>query len=200
MNKKEIVQYHVQEMLKGLGLDLSDPNLIDTPERVARMYTDELMVSLEKEPPNLKTFPNKRKNALSSSAYDEIILFDNIPFISLCSHHLLPFSGKAWLAYIPNDKLIGASKSARLIHYFAGKPQLQEKLAMEIADYLEEQISPKGIMLVMRAVHGCMACRGIKTGPNAGMMTSVTRGAFRDDQSTRNEALKLIELSISDRS
>jgi len=87
-----------------------------------------------------------------------------------------------------------------LIHYFSGKPQLQEKLAIEIADYLEEQIAPKGIILVMRAVHGCMACRGIKTGPNAGMMTSVTRGAFRSDQSTRNEALKLIELSISDRS
>lgn len=194
MDKKEIVQYHVRELLKGLGLDLLDPNLIDTPERVARMYVDELMSSLEKEPPDLKTFPNK------SSAYDEIILFDNIPFTSLCSHHLLPFSGKAWLAYIPNDRLIGASKSARLIHYFSGKPQLQEKLAIEIADYLEEQIAPKGIILVMRAVHGCMACRGIKTGPNAGMMTSVTRGAFRDDQSTRNEALKLIELSISDRS
>lgn len=194
MDKKEIVQYHVRELLKGLGLDLLDPNLIDTPERVARMYVDELMSSLEKEPPDLKTFPNK------SSAYDEIILFDNIPFTSLCSHHLLPFSGKAWLAYIPNDRLIGASKSARLIHYFSGKPQLQEKLAIEIADYLEEQIAPKGIILVMRAVHGCMACRGIKTGPNAGMMTSVTRGAFRSDQSTRNEALKLIELSISDRS
>jgi len=108
MDKKEIVQYHVRELLKGLGLDLLDPNLIDTPERVARMYVDELMSSLEKEPPNLKTFPNENKvHGFTQKEYDEIILFDNIPFISLCSHHLLPFSGKAWLAYIPNNRLIG---------------------------------------------------------------------------------------------
>jgi GTP cyclohydrolase I len=178
-------------MLEGLGLDLTDPNLIDTPERIAKMYCNELMGSLNKEAPTLKTFPNVN--------YDEIILFDNIPYTSLCSHHLLPFSGRAWLAYLPDKELIGASKSARLINYFSGKPQLQEKLGVEVVDYLSTEINPKGVMLVMGADHGCMGCRGGKTGFHSGMITSITRGVFREVQSAKEEVMQLIHLSIMDK-
>lgn len=189
---QEVVEQSIKTMLtEGLGLDLSDPNLSETPNRIAKMYCTELITAFNTEPPNIKSFPSEH--------YDEIIMFDNIPYTSLCSHHFLQFSGRAWLLYIPNTEVIGASKSARLINYFSGKPQLQEKLSMEVIDYLCEAVKPLGAMLVMRAVHSCMACRGVKTGLNAGMTTSVTRGAFREDQNTRNEAMQLIHLSIMDR-
>lgn len=182
----------VRELLQnGLGLDLSNPNLCGTPERVARMYVKEFLASCYKEPTeNLaRTFPNEK-------GFDEILMFDNIPFTSLCVHHFLPFSGFAWLLYVPDKELIGASKSARIIDYFSRTPQLQENLAVQIIDFIEEAIKPKGSMLVMRAVHGCMSCRGVKTGLHAGMTVSVTRGIFRTSLDTRTEALNLIQFSL----
>ena len=176
---------------EGLELDLNDPNLKDTPNRLARMYHNELMIANTTEPPVLKTFPNDE--------FDEIILFDNIPYTSLCSHHFLPFQGRAWLLYIPDKELVGSSKSSRLISYFGGKPQLQEKLGMEVVNYFCKEIQPKGVMLVMRAIHGCMSCRGVKTGMQAGMTTSITRGSFRENHETRSEGMGLIHLSIMDR-
>jgi GTP cyclohydrolase I len=174
-----------------MNLDLNDPNLKDTPDRLARMYSKELLLANSTEPPKLKSFPD--------GGFDEIILFDNIPYVSLCSHHFLPFSGRAWLLYIPDKQLIGSSKSSRLISYFGGKPQLQERLGMEVINYFCKEIEPKGVMLVMRAIHGCMSCRGVKTGMQAGMTTSITRGSFRDFPETRSEAMGLIHLSIMDR-
>ncbi|MFA7218688.1 MAG: GTP cyclohydrolase I [Dehalococcoidales bacterium] len=174
---------------EGLGMDLGDPNLTETPKRIAKMYKD-FFTNYGKEPSQdiLKRFPNDKK-------YDEIVLLDNIPFTSICSHHFLPFQGFAWFAYLPGAYLIGASKPARLIHFYSKKPQLQENLAKEIIDYFVDKARPQGAMLVMRAVHGCMATRGACTGPGAGMVVSATFGAFRDNHATRMEALELIRLS-----
>ncbi len=189
MNYKRTKELCGALISEGLGLDLDDPNLKDTPERLAKMYHYDFIS--HEEPPILTTFPNDK--------FDEIIMLDNIPFTSLCSHHFLPFSGLAWFLYLPNLKLVGASKIARLIQYYSKRPQLQENLSIQIMDHFCEALSPRGAMLVMRAVHGCMSCRGVRTGMNAGMVTSVTRGVFRDKSETRAEALSLIQLSISDR-
>jgi len=183
---KELFEALISE---GLELDLNDPNLANTPTRLARMYRDEFVPNLQ--PPVLTVFPNE--------GFDEIIMLDNIPFVSLCSHHFLPFSGLAWFLYLPDRYLVGASKIARLIQYYGKRPQLQENMSIQIANHFCEVIEPKGMMLVMRAVHGCMSCRGVGTGMNAGMTTSLTRGTFREDHIARDEAMSLIQLSISDR-
>jgi len=194
MFNKDITAYHMaQLMVNGLGLDLNDPNYADTPLRIAKMYTEDLFWGLSSEPPKITTFPN-------ADNYDEIVMIDNIPFVSVCSHHFLPFQGLAWFAYIPNEfkegtELSGASKIPRLIQYYAARPQLQERLTHQIVDHFENKIKPKGTMLVMRAVHGCMSCRGVKTGNGTGMMTSKVKGSFRRN-STRMEALSLINMSI----
>ena len=181
-------------MEQGLGLDLSDPNLADTPRRFAKMIGTELMANQEADIKNLdniiRSFPNKKK-------FDEIIMLDNIPFVSTCSHHLLPFPGLAWVLYVPDKKLMGASKASRIINFFSKKLQLQENLSTEVIDAIMTHVEPLGAMLVMRAVHGCMSCRGVRTGSGAGMTTSATRGCFRDNIDTRIEALELIKLSRS---
>ena len=182
---KESLEVLISE---GLELNLDDPNLKGTPDRLARMY-NELIYDIEC--PSLTVFPNE--------GFDEIVMLDNIPFTSMCSHHFLPFSGLAWFLYLPDAQLIGASKIARLVQYYSNRPQLQENLSVQVVNHFCKYINPKGVMLVMRAVHGCMACRGVKTGMNAGMTTSVTRGCFREDAAIRMEALNLIQLSISDR-
>jgi GTP cyclohydrolase I len=188
MNQAKVEEYFGKLMTEGLGLDLSDPNLKDTPHRVAKMYCEEFFKSLNINYPLITTFPNEQN-------YDEIILLDNIPFVSMCSHHFLPFSGKAWFAYIPDKKLVGASKINRLIAYYSAKPQLQENLSKEIVDCFVRLLEPKAVMLVMRAIHGCMACRGVKQGNDAGMMTSVVYGIFKEDSKSRAEVLNLIALS-----
>jgi GTP cyclohydrolase I len=190
-NSQQILEDTVESFLKKLGLNLSDPNLMDTPKRLVKMYQNEFLFNINKKPKNLITsFPNEKH-------YDEIIVMDNIPFTSLCSHHLLPFSGLAWWLYIPRDNLIGASKPARILEFFSKKPQLQENLASEVVNYFVQETNPLGVMLVMRATHHCMSCRGVKTGENAGMITSITYGLFRENIETRNEGLALIQLSVA---
>ncbi len=164
----------IKHLLKALGCDLEDPNMKDTPERILRMYQNEFFKNIEGKPEEdlFKTFPNDKK-------FDEILHFDNIPFVSMCSHHFLPFSGLAHLLYIPDKVIIGASKPARIIDFFSRKPQLQENLGIEIVDAFEKYVQPKGVMLYMRGIHSCMSCRGVKTGINAGMAASITRGTFR---------------------
>lgn len=170
----------------GLNLDITDPNLKDTPKRIAKMYTEELFSSLFQEPPKITVFPNSKK-------YTGIVLLDNIPFTSVCSHHFLPFQGLAWFLYIPKDHLVGASKVSRLIAYHAARPQIQEQLTQEIVDDFVKKVNPLGVMLVMRAVHGCMSCRGIRQG--GGLITSVVQGAFEENIRTREEGMNLIKLS-----
>jgi len=189
MNENLIKQYIELILVNGLGLDTKDPNLSGTPGRVAKMYCRELLSGLQEEPPTITCFPNKEK-------YDEIVLIDSIPFVSMCSHHLLIFSGLAWFAYIPQKKLCGASKMPRIINHFAARPQLQERLTTQIVDYFVNKVTPLGTMLVMRATHGCLACRGVKTGNRTGMMTSKVQGCFKDNPTTRREALDLISISI----
>lgn len=188
MNQKKVEYYLSKFISEGLELDLTDPNLKDTPERMSKMYCQEFFKSLEPNTTLITTFPNDKD-------YDEIILLDNIPFVSMCSHHFLPFSGKAWFAYIPDKKLVGASKINRLITHYSAKPQLQENLSKEIVDSFVYLLQPKAVMLVMRAIHGCMACRGIRQGNDAGMMTSVVYGIFKENDKARSEVLQLIKLS-----
>ena len=189
MNKSILIDRFKSVIVGGLGLNINDPNLSGTPNRLTRMY-EELFQNVGKKPNKLiKTFPNP--------GFDEIIMLDNIPFTSMCSHHFLPFQGLAWFLYLPNAALLGASKPARIIQFFSKKPQLQENLSREVMNYVVNEIKPRGAMLVMRAVHCCMSCRGANTGNQAGMTTSHTYGDFRDNPETRAEGLDLIKLSVS---
>jgi len=191
MNRESLIKQYIELILvNGLGLNISDPNLSGTPERVAKMYCHELFKNIGVEfPAELMTvFPNK-------DSYSEIILADNIPFTSICSHHLLPFTGIAWFMYIPKDSLVGASKMSRIISHYAARPQLQETLTNQIVKRFEEIVNPQGTMLIMRALHNCMICRGVKTGENAGLVTSIVTGAFKENLATRNEALQLLRIT-----
>jgi GTP cyclohydrolase I len=174
----------------AFGLDKNDPNLIGTPERLIKMYMNEFFLNVNKEPLEITTFPNE--------GFDEMILLDNINFTSLCSHHFLPFFGRGWLIYVADKSIVGASKPSRILDFFARKPQLQEKLCTEVMNHFVTTVQPKGAMLVLRATHQCMTCRGIKAEPLSGMTTSAIYGCFKD-QTVRSEGLDLIKISIMDR-
>ena len=177
-------------LIEGLGFDLRDPNLSETPKRIAKMYIDEFFCNVDKEFTDFKSFPNSKR-------YSQIIMFDHISFTSMCSHHFLPFSGLGWVLYIPQDKLIGASKAARLVEHYAARPQLQENLAEEIAWRFMDAINPQGVMVLLQAVHGCMKCRGVKQYAGAGMGTSVVTGCFLDQPHIKAEAFEMIKISMS---
>ena len=187
MDESKVAHYFAQLMSKGLGFDLTDPNLKDTPKRVAKMYCREWFKSVGSEFTDFKSFPNE--------SYKQIIMSDRIHFISICSHHFLPFTGLAWVSYIPNKVLIGASKMSRLVEHYASRPQLQETLTYQILNAFVEGIDPEGVMVVMRAVHSCMTCRGVKQIGGAGMQTSALHGAFYTPE-VKSEALELIKLSL----
>lgn len=191
MNQKKI-ELGVEMMLKeGLGLDMTDPNLKDTPKRVGKMYATELLHNVNEEYPEeaFSKFPN-------SHNYSQIILMDNIHFVSTCSHHLLPFVGVGFFAYIADQYLAGASKMARLIEHYGARPQLQENLCHEVINRFVDVMKPKGAMIVLRAIHGCMSCRGVKQYANSGMTTSAIYGCF-EDPACRAEAMGLIQLSAT---
>jgi GTP cyclohydrolase IA len=173
---------------EGLGFDMTDPNLEDTPQRISKMYKD-IFRNVGKEFGSITTFPN-------SEGYNQIILMDNIHFSSTCSHHFVPFYGIAWVAYIPNKLLIGASKPARIIEHYAARPQLQERLTQQVADFIYEKLKPIALIVLMRATHTCMSCRGAKQYAGAGMTTSSIKGVFETNALSRGEALDLIKMSI----
>lgn len=191
MNPEAVEHYFRCLMVEGLGLDLNDPNLKGTPHRVAKMYCEEFFSTIDKREgfDNLTSFPNTK-------GYDQIILLDRIHFISMCSHHFLPFVGLAWLAYIPNKSLVGASKPSRLISFYSAKPQLQEDVNHEVITHFEDEIKPLGTMVVMRGIHGCMSHRGVKQSGGSGMTTSAVAGLFKEDHKARAEAMDLIKLSL----
>jgi GTP cyclohydrolase I len=169
----------------AVGEDPDREGLLKTPNRVARAY-GELMAGLQDDPRrHLKTVFNER--------YDEVVLLRNIEFNSLCEHHLLPFTGKAHVAYLPDGKVVGLSKLARLVEGFARRPQVQERLTTQVADALMDELSPIGAACVVEATHTCMTIRGAKK-VGAVMVTSALRGIFKENASSRAEILALMQV------
>ncbi len=180
---------HLKKYLEeSLGLDLNDPNLKDTAIRMNKMFKKELLCNTFTEFEGFTTFPNSRK-------YNQIVGLERIDFVSVCSHHMIPFHGKAWFYYIPNELLIGASKPVRCIIHYSKKPQLQEELGHEVITQFVKYIQPKGAMIYMSASHGCMSLRGVKQ-PNMLMSTSVVEGIFKTEKELELKALQMIQISL----
>jgi GTP cyclohydrolase IA len=173
----------VADLLAALGQDLSDEQLADTPRRVAASYAELLTPT----PFTPTTFPN-------DEGYDELVLARAIPFSSLCQHHLLPFTGVAHVGYLPADRILGLSKLARVVELFARRLQLQERLTTQVANWLQEQLAPKGVGVVLEAEHLCMTLRGVQA-TGARTVTSTLRGRLRDDPRSRQEFFALTGIS-----
>ena len=178
------IEQAVRLLLEGIGEDITREGLIDTPDRIARMC-EEIYGGLGHEADQhlLKQFPVEN---------NEIVLEKDITFYSMCEHHLMPFYGKAHLAYIPNGKVTGLSKLARTVEVYSRRPQIQERLTVQIADALERTLDPKGIMVMLEAEHTCMTMRGIKK-PGSKTITTVTRGAFTEDKELQKMFLSMVK-------
>ncbi len=186
--RTEALARHVRGILEILGLDpASDPNLVDTDRRVARMYLDMFSGLDEGNRPRLTTFPNEER-------YTSMVMEKEIPFYSMCSHHFVPFYGHGHIAYIPNEKIVGLSKLPRLLEFFARRPQLQERLTEQVAGVLEEELRPLGVMVVIEARHLCVEMRGVKK-PGAVTVTSAIRGIFMQ-KAVREEFLDLLRKRV----
>lgn len=177
------IERAVREILAAVGEDPDREGLLETPARVARMYA-ELFSGLRQDPTThlKKCFTQK---------YDEMVLVKDIDFESMCEHHLLPFMGKAHIAYLPNGKIVGLSKLARIVEVIAHRPQVQERMTEQLADLIEEELRPKGVAVVLEATHACMTVRGIHK-PGSLCTTSAMRGVCKDNLSTRAELMALI--------
>ncbi len=173
----------VEEILQALGEDIHREGLRQTPERVARMYGELLGGTFED--------PHTHLQSVFTEKYDEIVLLRDIPFYSICEHHMLPFIGKAHVAYLPTGKILGVSKLARIVDNFAHRLQAQERLTGQIADFLMQNLKPLGVAVVLQASHSCMTIRGIRK-PGSVMVTSALRGSFKKDARSRNEVLSLM--------
>lgn len=171
-------------IIEGIGEDPDREGLRETPERIARMY-EEVFSGLHEN-------PGDSFRTIFTEEYDEMVLVKDIPFASMCEHHLLPFIGKAHTAYIPDGKVLGISKLARSVEVFARRPQVQERLTNQIADLIESLIKPKAVAVILEASHTCMTIRGIKK-PGSSVITSAMRGYFRKNIATRNELMNLIQ-------
>jgi len=175
---------HVRAMLEELGLDLEDANLSETDRRVARMYLEMFRGLEEGARPQVTVFPN-------DEGYSSMVMEKDIPFYSMCSHHLVPFYGHAHIAYVPNDRIVGLSKLARIVEFYAKRPQLQERLTEQVVTFLQEELEPQGAMVVMHARHLCVEMRGVKK-PGAVTITSAIRGIFHE-RPIREEFLELLQ-------
>lgn len=173
----------VLEILDAVGEDPQREGLKETPQRVARMYA-ELLAGMNHD-------PSEHIGSIFHEKYDEIVLLKDIPFYSMCEHHLMPFIGKAHVAYLPDGKVLGISKLARVVDTFARRLQLQERLTDQIADFLMQKLSPQGVSVVLEASHSCMTIRGVRK-PGSMMVTSALRGIFKRDPRSRAEVLSLI--------
>ena len=174
---------HVRGILETLGLDLDDPNLRETDRRVARMYQEMFHGLKEGSEPKVTTFPN-------DEGYKAMVMERDLPFYSMCAHHLVPFYGHAHIAYIPSDRIIGLSKFSRILEFYAKRPQLQERLTEQVVDYLVERLHPIGAMVVIEARHLCVEMRGVKKS-GALTVTSAIRGSFHE-RPVREEFLDLL--------
>ncbi|MGO4692063.1 GTP cyclohydrolase I FolE [Glaciibacter sp. 2TAF33] len=172
----------VAELLSALGHDVDSPHLADTPRRVADAFI-EMLTPAEF---SLTTFPNEE-------GYDELVLVRDIPFHSLCEHHLLPFQGVAHIGYLPGERILGLSKLARVLEFFARDLQVQERLTKQVADWLQAELAPRGVGVVIEAEHMCMSLRGVKVVGSA-TTTSALHGAIREDARSRDEFFALCGL------
>lgn len=177
------IEEGVKLILEGVGEDISREGLIETPKRVAKMY-EEVFAGLTQ---------NADEHLAKTFAVDnnEMVIEKDITLYSMCEHHLMPFYGKAHIAYIPNGKVVGLSKLARTVDVFAKRPQIQEKLTHQIADAIMENLKPKGVIVAIEAEHLCMTMRGVKK-PNTKTFTFVCRGEFEKNQDLKNTFLSII--------
>ena len=182
---QERIAKAVREILLAIGEDPDRDGLQDTPQRVGRYYAEVCQ--------GLSIEPAEHLNKTFEVNHDEIIIVRDITFYSLCEHHLVPFFGRAHVAYLPesNGRITGLSKLARMVDGFAQRPQVQERLTAQIADAIEEKLNPRGVAVVLEAEHLCMSMRGIKK-PGSQTVTSAMRGLFRQNASSRQEVLELV--------
>ena len=169
------------ELLRAIGADVDNPGLLDTPRRVAASFA----ALVTPEEIGATVFPN-------DGDYDELVVVRDIPFHTLCMHHLLPFHGRAHVGYLPGDSIIGISKLARVVEAFSRDLQVQERLTAQVADWLERELAPRGVGVVLSAEHMCMTIRGVRK-PGARTLTSAVRGRLRTDSRTREEFFSLVE-------
>ncbi|WP_343850178.1 GTP cyclohydrolase I FolE [Algoriphagus jejuensis] len=185
--KIELIEKHFREIMHIMGLDLTDDSLKGTPHRVAKMYVKEVFSGLDpKNKPIAKLFENKYK-------YNEMLVEKNITFFSHCEHHFVPIHGKAHVAYISNGNVIGLSKINRIVQYFSQRPQVQERLTMQIGNELKEALGTDDVAVIMDADHMCVSSRGVKD-TTSSTLTSFYSGKFEKDEQTRIEFIKYISL------
>jgi GTP cyclohydrolase I len=179
---------HMAEVLRELRLDPEDPNFQETPERVAKMYLEMFNGLFGGAEPKVTTFPNEE-------GYHHMVIEREIPFYSMCAHHFVPFYGHAHIAYIPDETIVGLSKLPRILEFYAKRPQLQERLTEQVAEFLMRKLEPLGVMVVIEARHLCVEMRGVKK-PGALTTTSALRGCF-SDRKVREEFLALVQRRVS---
>ena len=177
------IERAVLAIIEAVGEDPTRQGLLDTPNRVARMYA-ELFAGLSQD-------PAIHLDVIFEEHYDEMVVLRDIPFYSMCEHHFLPFMGKAHVAYLPKGKIVGISKLARVVEDFARRPQVQERLTSQIADILMDRLDARGVGVIIEATHTCMTIRGVRK-PGSVMVTSAMRGLFKSNHATRNEAINLL--------
>jgi GTP cyclohydrolase I len=179
----EKVSEHMAAIMEALNLDLEDANFVGTPERVAKMYLEMFHGLFEGAEPKVTTFPN-------DGDYHHMVIEREMPFYSMCAHHFVPFYGHAHIAYIPDSRIVGLSKLGRVLEFYAKRPQLQERLTEQVAEFLWTKLKPLGVMVVVEARHLCVEMRGVKK-PGALTTTSALRGCFAD-RKVREEFLALL--------
>jgi GTP cyclohydrolase I len=177
------IERAMREIIEAVGEDPAREGLLGTPERVARMYAEMFE--------GMRTDPKDLLRVGFDVGHDEMVILKDIPFYSVCEHHFMPFHGVAAVGYIPDGRVVGLSKLARLVDAYARRPQIQEQMTGQIADTLMEALHPDGVAVVVEAEHLCMTARGVKK-PGARMVTSATRGTFRKNDVTRAEFLSLV--------
>lgn len=184
---KAKIERAIRDILEAIGEDPDREGLVDTPKRIAKMY-EEIFAGLNEDP------GEHLKVVFQDEEHNELVLVKDIPFYSMCEHHLVPFFGKAHVGYIPNKgKLTGLSKLARVVETAAKRPQLQERITSTVADALVDQLDPMGVIVVVEAEHMCMTMRGVKK-PGSKTITSAVRGIFEKNHRSRAEALALINM------
>ena len=178
------IERAVREILAAVGENPDREGLLDTPARVARMYAELFS--------GLRADPGRHLHRVFPEQYDELVLVKDITFNSMCEHHLLPFIGTAHIGYLPRGKVVGLSKLARVVEEVSHRPQVQERMTHQIADLLQEELDPKGVIVVIEAAHSCMTIRGVRK-PGSVTITSAVRGLFKTNQSSRAEVMSFIQ-------